>query len=188
MSKLFIGILGTSASGKSTLAMELAAYFSKKKKNCTYLSEYARTAIERYGKLDTLYKERLVFLEQKDKERIAQETYDVVVCDNPLIGYIPWAYNVVDFKEPREVNIFFQTVGEAYTSSLSYTSFVYLPYLETKKDMVRMHEPDIVKRVDTQILSLLDFFGLPYHKIMSNDEIDGEGSRLKECIEKIGVK
>jgi len=182
VAELKIAFLGTSASGKSTLAMELTAYLTKKGYSATYVVEIARSSIEKYGMLDNIYKQKLAITEQREIEKRAEQYYDIIICDNPILGYIPWTFNVMDWQDKRQVSLFFSMLEEAFFLSKDYSIFFYLPYLEVKTDKIRKHNQQTVKAVDQQIESLLKMFQFPYKKIQSNDKVDGEGARLAEVI------
>jgi tRNA uridine 5-carbamoylmethylation protein Kti12 len=81
MSKL-ISILGSPASGKSTLASELHTELKKMGINSIFVSEVATEFISEYGVPSTPSEQMVIFYKQLNKERMFLNSKDFIICDS----------------------------------------------------------------------------------------------------------
>lgn len=81
-----VGFTGIPSTGKTSIARALAAFFKKTEdvKNLELIAEYARTYIENYGPMETIWEQYKVLDKQLDKENRVPKHTDLLITDSPL--------------------------------------------------------------------------------------------------------
>ena len=79
-----VAFAGAQGSGKTTMAMALASYFSSKGVLTSYTKEYAREFIHAYGIPKTIYDQYLIQVGQIHEESLAAPKASLRVTDSPI--------------------------------------------------------------------------------------------------------
>jgi len=137
--KIMIGICGAPSSGKTTVAQLLRW----KIRDVTELSrevprEYARHYMEKYGKINNINQQLLIYDGQTKSEKQIMNTYDITISDSPrFLSYI-YSKRFYDYNNPHNRAALVSIYELALESLMDY-DIIYLlpPPDEVEQDGIR---------------------------------------------------
>ena len=103
MSKIRIGICGPPCSGKTTIA-QLLKWKLREITNLTreVPREYARHYMEKYGPVNNIYQQLLIYDGQTKLEKQINQNYDITISDCPrMLSYI-YAKHHFKYQDPQD--------------------------------------------------------------------------------------
>jgi nicotinamide riboside kinase len=186
-----VGICGIPASGKTTLARDLASKCSKLKefKRIELVQEYARDYIKVYGPVTSVLEQFLILEKQIEKEEVAcNKELDLMITDSPcFLGFI-YTSELPKFslKEIMFYNDIFRKMVELNYPKPRYDIVFHLsPTLKPVQDGVRSKlQFDEVwrEKADSMIKATMEIFKPGKFFVVTQKDLS---KRTNFCVEKI---
>jgi len=165
--------------GKTTLALSVAAQLPKLKhpklRNIEIVPEYAREYINKYGLMDHVAEQLLMFHKQLEAETYHPKTVDLILCDSPIFLGYKYATDLHkgDVKSTKLLNELFNNINNLYTFKPHYDLLFHIaPKLEVTSDGTRRMEHldnNWIITADKSIEGLILNLRQPYKLITSTD-------------------
>jgi len=167
-----VALIGAPASGKTTLALNLATQLKVRNKNAKYILEYPRDYIEKYGHPEHISEQMLIFLTwNRLLENAISTQYDYIVCDSPV--FVSYVYGVfkADMKSPKDRMWVRELLDMTLESAQTYDKVFYIkPGKKFPiKDNLRHSNYEIQKRIDESIRGFLRLYKIPYEEVVNTD-------------------
>lgn len=187
---LRIGFIGVPGAGKTTTARALAGCIRRYTdfKTIELVQEYARTYINRYGKIENLTDQMRIFKKQLGEEDQYPQTIDVLVTDSPV--FLGFGYSIElrregDLKDTMMLNDLYKDMNKLNQIPRYDIIFHLPPVLKPVRDGVRSElqfSDEWRREADLRLLSI--FYIFPPRKLITlHSKTDEE--RVKEAIEHI---
>lgn len=166
MSKL-ISILGSPASGKSTLASELHTDLKKMGINSIFVSEVATEFISEYGIPSTPSEQMVIFYKQLNKERMFLNSKDFIICDSSsMLNYFYFRGLFKDKLNNKDIATINHIQKEILKSINFWSHIFYVNPIETNvNDGIRFHNKEEINKIDRWIKSYLEMENIPHHDL-----------------------
>jgi hypothetical protein len=164
METKIINLYAGPSAGKSTKSAELFVEMKKRNFKVEYITEIAKSLV--YGKDATkLSDQLLVFALQNHEIYKLVGQVDYVISDSPLLLSLVYHKpdSLYDFLQFKEI---VQHTNGKYTNIDIFLERGDYPF----ESYGRLHNEDESKRLDHEILSMLDVLELPYTKIKNNED------------------
>ena len=153
-----IAMLGSPASGKSTLASSLHTELKKLDKNSIFCGEAASDFIAEWGIPNTPMDQMVIFYKQLNKEKMYIESKDYIVCDSSaILNYFYFRGLFENKLENKSISAINHLQKEILKTINTYDYIFYLPPIDVNlEDGVRFHNKEEVKKIDRWIKSYLE--------------------------------
>jgi energy-coupling factor transporter ATP-binding protein EcfA2 len=120
MKSKLITIIGSPASGKSTLATAVNIELKKMGKNSVFVGEAATDYIAEYGIPNEPVDQLVIFYKQLNRERMFLGTKDYIVCDSSgILNYFYFRGNFPKSLSNKDIATINHMQKEKYIKSLS---------------------------------------------------------------------
>jgi nicotinamide riboside kinase len=166
MSKL-ISILGSPASGKSTLASELHTELKKMGINSIFVSEVATEFISEYGVPSTPSEQMVIFYKQLNKERMFLNSKDFIICDSSsMLNYFYFRGLFKNKLSNKDIATINHIQKEILKSINMWSEIFYVPPINTNiSDGIRFHNKEEINKIDRWIKSYLEMENISHHDL-----------------------
>lgn len=164
MKSKLITIIGSPASGKSTLATDVHTELKKLGKNSIYIPEAATDYIAEYGIPDEPIDQLTIFYKQSNRENMFIGSKDYIICDSSgLLNYFYFRRlfnNPLRNKDIASIN----HLQKEILKSLSQWDYIfYVPVrLEGVEDNIRYQNKEEIIQIDKWIKSYLEIENIPH--------------------------
>ena len=172
--KLKIAIVGAGGQGKTTLVKRIVSDLKYERYDVGEVVEYARSYIEEYGGISEAWEQVLIFDGQYERERLAVENYDIVVCD--ITCWVSLVYSVLylDLDNKKHRGLMAWLFKKTLDIITTYDMCFYLPkVLKVETDKVRRKWNDDlgatddaidhnVDTVDIKVKAFMDLMAIKY--------------------------
>jgi len=174
MNSKLITLIGSPASGKSTLATGVHTELKKLGKNSIFIQEAATDFIAEYGIPNTPIDQLVIFYKQSNRENMFIGSKEFIICDSS--GILNYFYfrrlfeNPLSDKDVASIN----HLQKEILKTLSKWSYIYYvpPIIQDSvNDGVRYHNTDEIIKLDRWIKSYLEIENIP-HKDLSEIKIN----------------
>lgn len=167
-----VALIGAPASGKTTLALNLATQLKVHNKNAKYILEYPRDYIEKFSHPVHISEQMLIFLTwNRLLENAIKIKYDYLVCDSPV--FVSYVYGVMraDMASPKDRMWILELLDMALESVKTYDKIFYIkPGKKFPiKDNLRHSDYDIQKKIDDNICGFLSLYNVPHEVVINTD-------------------
>jgi len=163
-----IGFVGAPSTGKTTLARAIANEAGLRGLSVEFVAEYARTYIQRFGAVSSVFDQLLIFDAQARREDDAIGVgADLVVAETPL--FIGYAYGLVMMggrrpaaKEAEALEVLHRWIRRRVAA---YDLVYYLPVeLPLQRDGTRLETERARLDLDAKLKATLDLW-VPYRTV-----------------------
>lgn len=153
-----ITIIGSPASGKSTLAADVHTELKKVGENSIFVTEAATDYIAEYGIPNTPVDQLVIFYKQLNREKMYLDTKDFIICDSS--GILNYFYfrnlfpNKLDTKDIAIIN----HLQKEILKTINQWDFIFYvpPILENTEDGIRYQDKEQILKIDRWIKSYLE--------------------------------
>lgn len=165
-----IQILGSPASGKSTLASEVHTELKKMGKNSIFISEVATDYIAEWGIPDTPIDQLVIFYKQLNKELMFLDSKDYIICDSSSILNYFYFRKLFDNKlSNKDIATINHLQKEILKHINNIDKIYYVPPIAevNTDDGIRYHDSSAIQQLDRWIKSYLELENIE-HVDLSN--------------------
>ena len=176
----WIALYGPPSSGKTTLAKALTVYYHERGQTTSYVSEYAREAIEKYGReplTNPLFQYKILE-KQTSYEASVPNTVEIAVTDSPLpISYVfAVRNNVSKLLAPKGDVTSYILIKDMYKDILDilhhYSTSVLLEPRPIVSDGVRAESYNDAVEIFKQLQGFLDLHCIQYLQLSADMSIE----------------
>jgi len=173
-----IAIVGAGGQGKTALVKRLVSDLKVLSKDATEVVEYARSYIDACGAPENPWEQLEIIQEQLKREKEAQESYEILVCDITVWIAAVYASFLTDFTNLKHVHVLKRIMNVAIDTCHSYDYCFYLPKnFAPMADKTRMKWRDQYSEgldrgmasIDEMILGYMSLFKVPYIEVDAVD-------------------
>jgi nicotinamide riboside kinase len=157
MSKL-ISLIGSPASGKSTLATSVHTELKKLGKNSIFISEVATDYIAEYGVPNTPQDQIVIFYKQLNREKMFIGSKDYIICDSSgILNYFYFRGLFGNKLSNKDIAIINHLQKEILKTINQWDYIFYVPpILDNVDDGIRYHDEKQILDLDRRIKSYLE--------------------------------
>lgn len=164
MKSKLITIIGSPASGKSTLATDVHTELKKLGKNSIYIPEAATDYIAEYGIPNEPIDQLTIFYKQSNRENMFIGSKDYIICDSS--GLLNYFYFRRLFNNPlrnKDIAAINHLQKEILKSLSQWDYIFYVPVrLEGVEDNIRYQNKEEIIQIDKWIKSYLEIENIPH--------------------------
>lgn len=173
MKSKLITIIGSPASGKSTLATAVNIELKKMGKNSVFVGEAATDYIAEYGIPNEPVDQLVIFYKQLNRERMFLGTKDYIVCDSSgILNYFYFRGNFPKSLSNKDIATINHMQKEILKSLSQWTHIFYVPcMLKNTDDGIRYQNKEEIIKIDRWIKSYLELENIT-HEDLSNIELN----------------
>ena len=179
MESKLICIIGSPASGKSTLASNVHTELKVLGKNSIFISEVATDFIAHSGIPNTPIDQIVIFYKQLEKERMFINSKEFIICDSSsILNYFYFRGLFPNQLSGKDIYIINHLQCEILKTISQWYKIYYVPPVIANvnvKDGIRYHDEEQIKKIDRWIKSYLEIENIPHHdlsEIPINDRKD----------------
>ena len=182
-----VAFAGAPDTGKTTLAKMVSSEFNLRGYKVTYIDEFARDYISRFGFAETAAEQYFIVRKQKEKEPPFLGVDEILFTDSPdFLSYI-YCLDVADLESPKDRTILFEILSMVLPSRYNMV-FLTKKFRETFDDGVRSRFIESIDAIDEAIESFLKLHRIPYI-ILDSKDLNVRKQQVIDNIEmKIGHK
>jgi len=154
-----IGFVGAPSTGKTTLARAVANEVGLRGLAVEFVSEYARTYIQRYGPIESVSEQLVIFDGQARREDDARSTgADYVIAETPV--FTGYAYGLEKMSASAKDTRVLQVVHRLILERLRlYHRVYYIPIeLPLQRDGTRSETEETRRRLDARLRASLELW------------------------------
>lgn len=176
-----IAIVGAGGQGKTALVKRIVSDLKVLSKDATEVVEYARSYIDECEAPENPWEQLEIIEEQLKRERQAQESYEIVVCDIAVWIAAVYASFLTDFKNPKHIHVLKRIMNTAIETCHSYDYIFYLPKIfmvmpdKTRTKWFKQYSKKVeeldsgIVSTDEMILSFMTLFKINYIEVDAVD-------------------
>jgi nicotinamide riboside kinase len=156
--KLAIGFCGAPSSNKTTLSHLLRWQLAQKTKLSRELPrEYARHYMEKYGAIESIHQQLLIYDGQTKSEKQITDNYNIMITDSPRFLSYVYAKRFLHYKDPHNVASLVR-LYELAVLSLSDYDIIYIlpPPVDIEMDGIRSQSKEDVMNIFRDSKNFLD--------------------------------
>jgi nicotinamide riboside kinase len=170
MSKL-ISIIGSPASGKSTLASSVHTELKKLGKNSIFISEVATDFIAEYGIPNTPQDQIVIFYKQWNKEKMFIGSKDYIICDSSgILNYFYFRGLFGNKLSNKDIAVINHLQKEILKTINQWDYLFYIPpILDNIDDGIRYHDKQQIISLDRKIKSYLELENIHHDDLTKID-------------------
>lgn len=170
MSKL-ISLIGSPASGKSTLATSVHTELKKKGKNSIFISEVATDYIAEYGVPNTPQDQLVIFYKQLNREKMFIGSKDYIICDSSGILNYFYFRGLFDNKLSNKDIAIINHLQKEILKTINQWDFMFYvpPILDNVDDGIRYHDKTQILSLDRKIKSYLELENIHHYDLSDVD-------------------
>jgi hypothetical protein len=160
-----ISVVGSPASGKSTLATKVHHTLKIRKENSIFVGEAATDYIAEWGIPDSPTDQMVIFYKQLARERMYFGLKEWIVCDSSSILNYFYFRNLFNSKLGMKDIAAINHVQKEILKSISQWHKIYYvpPFLDFNvDDGVRYHDQKEIQKLDSIIKNYMDLEKIPY--------------------------
>jgi len=178
MSKL-ISLIGSPASGKSTLATSVHTELKKLGKNSIFISEVATDYIAEYGIPNTPQDQIVIFYKQLNREKMFIGSKDYIICDSSgILNYFYFRGLFGNKLSNKDIAIINHLQKEILKTINQWDYLFYVPpIIDNVDDGIRYQNQNEILSLDRKIKSYLELENINHYDL-SSVELD----KRTDCI------
>lgn len=171
MKSKLITIIGSPASGKSTLASDVHTELKKLGKNSIFITEAATDYIAEFGVPNTPVDQLVIFYKQLNRERMYIDSKDYIVCDSSgILNYFYFRTLFNNKLSNKDIAVINHMQKEILKTINQWSHIFYVPaMIENTEDNIRYHDKEDIIKLDRWIKSYLELENIQHTDLSSID-------------------
>lgn len=158
-----IGFVGGPSTGKTTLARAVANALGLQRHSVEFVPEYARNYIQRFGPIESVWEQLVIFDNQARREDDAIGTgADFVIAETPTFTGYAYGRMMTD-SSPKETKVLHMLHRWTMQRLLMYDHIFYVPLeIPWQTDGVRGADEAVRAEIDQRLRGVLDLWFSSY--------------------------
>jgi hypothetical protein len=184
MKSKLITIIGSPASGKSTLASDVHTELKKLGKNSIFITEAATDYIAEFGIPNTPVDQLVIFYKQLNRERMYIDSKDYIVCDSSgILNYFYFRTLFENKLSNKDIAVINHLQKEILKTINQWSHIFYVPaMIENTEDNIRYHDKEDIIKIDRWIKSYLELENISHTDLSKIDLQKRKDFIIKEIL------